>query len=128
MRTLKGQPKWAFWRWQRFDSLHRLIVVRTPWFQIMIHKILGPELDMHDHPWRFWGIVLWGHYSERVLDTRGFTSWVRLRKLFVGCWLHEAHKILNTEGAVTLIFTGRKLKSWGFWTEEKGGWVYRRHP
>lgn len=103
---------WALLR--RFDIadektgevyLRRWYVVATPWFSVLLHKICTPDKDrdLHDHPWSFWSLVLWGGYEE-VLGER-------------------AHRIymLDRSPTWTLVLTGRRRREWGFHTA--AGWV-----
>jgi hypothetical protein len=45
--------------------LVRYTLVRLPWFQILFHKFLISDDDcLHDHPWPFISVMLWGGYYE----------------------------------------------------------------
>lgn len=48
--------------------LVRWTIFSCSWFGIFIHKILrsDDDRDLHDHPWDFWSLILWGHYREYV--------------------------------------------------------------
>jgi hypothetical protein len=74
---------WFKKQWERFryvvktgDSpyLIRYRLLKTPWFGIYLHHILRSDLDrcLHDHPFCFWSLVLWGRYTE--FRPREFTS------------------------------------------------------
>lgn len=147
-----GQP-WALWRW--FDIwkdgriyLTRLTLFRCPLFQVMLHWIKQPDQDrgLHDHPWSFFSIILHGEYYETEAqvcsfdgrfqrETRDGQFWLKdLRTRFVRLFnwkgLNKAHKItrIDPRGVVTLVFTGPKRKSWGFYEEDFarrriGSWV-----
>lgn len=122
---------WAFWKWadipsksnSEFVYLRRLRVIQTPWFAFYIHWIKEPDLDRypHDHPWNFFSFVLRGFYSENLyVDLSGDVSDSKVHKTFS---LHHmsmdiAHKITSvSENLVTLVFTGKRKRTWYFWTE-----------
>ena len=45
--------------------LWRLYILRTPWFGVMLHKIMDDDPDcLHDHPWSFVSFILKGGYEE----------------------------------------------------------------
>lgn len=129
-KTLKPDDggRWQFWRW--FDVvegdtvlLTRLTILRTPWFQILLHWINGPDFtnDLHDHPWAFVGFVLDGGYTEvkgQVADDKLINSTFEKVDYFVSKRdPAEAHGIVAVEpNTKTLIFTGPARKSWSFFT------------
>lgn len=104
--------------------LRRLRILETPWFGVYLHWIYLPDTDRdpHDHPWKFASVILRGGYTERVwrdlshLDhatTRTWGPWSAHRMP-----LDWAHKIEALgPNTITLIFRGRRSKSWGFWTD-----------
>jgi len=112
-------------RWDLFDRfiigtpgdeyLDRLRIIVTPWFQIMLHRIYRPDRqrDMHDHPWSFLSVVLWGSYVE---DTPA-----GVKKVHWWNWKSstDRHSIreCSRRPVWTLVFTGPKRKTWGFWVD-----------
>jgi len=48
--------------------LVRYTIISTRWFRLFVHKILrsDDDRDLHDHPWPFWTLILWGRYTEHV--------------------------------------------------------------
>lgn len=40
--------------------------------RVLLHKMEAPDpgVDLHDHPWWFVSIVLWGGYTEQRADIR----------------------------------------------------------
>lgn len=139
--TGKRSPRWAFLdrtiiRQRKTNDLYldRLRIINTPWFGINLHRILSPDLDYdpHDHPWTFWSLVLRGSYTERLWldkrhtmrqDTRFDNSGLYTEQRHHPRWsVHRmgreaAHKITSiAPGTVTLVFTGPRRGSWGFWT------------
>ena len=109
---------------------------------IAIHRITGPDSgrDLHDHPWWFGSLVLWGGYTEERINIReavpaaadasqwpgvcapGFEnrrrwlSWQVMR-------LDECHRITALWGKVcwTVVVRGPHRRGWGFYT--KDGWI-----
>jgi hypothetical protein len=118
---------WLFWRWYDIENhiglvyLRRLYLLRTPWFSVMLHRILRPDPDrhLHDHPWHFFSILLRGSYREQ----RGRR--IHHRRWWNFCRAEGAHKITHVSPTCTsLVLTGPKIRSWGFHTET--GWVHWR--
>lgn len=116
--------------------MDRLHLWRTRWFEVGIHHLQSADtmtLGLHDHPWDFWSIVLWGAYWEQYREPwfgglKGFTDKIRRRG-----WLSSAfhkctyqHAIIGVEcsrrfrswGCLTLVITSRRKHKWGF--PEKG--------
>ena len=45
--------------------LDRWPLALTPWGRVYLHRFHAPDpACLHDHPWRFWSLVLWGGYWE----------------------------------------------------------------
>jgi hypothetical protein len=133
-------PRWAFMSRMVIPSkrpeahegdfyLSRLRILQTPWFGILLHHIGEPdnERDPHDHPWNFVSFIVKGGYREELhiymgllMHQRFFRYWKRFT------WhkmdIEKAHRIIEVDpGTITLIFTGRRSREWGFWTPS--GWV-----
>lgn len=114
--------------------LKRLRLIQTPWFGWYIHWIYLPDRDRdpHDHPWNFWSLILRGGYTEQVWQKWGAQ---RIRVDGHGAFLGEfvwkafswhkmsierAHMIHRLQpGTVSMIFTGPRHRTWGFWTREE---------
>jgi hypothetical protein len=131
-------PRWAVWEWADIPSnedrelvyLRRLRVVTTPWFSVMLHWINEPDSDRHPHchPWNFWSLVLRGGYTEVNYVTSFSRPAVRDDLAERNSWprwsLHRmttrrAHRITSVQPrTVTLVVTGRRVREWGFWTEQ----------
>jgi hypothetical protein len=106
------------------DYLVRLRIVQTPWFGIYLHDIHKDDgdRDPHNHPWSFLSFVVRGSYMERlypdpigapndyVLQTHMARSIHRMGR-------DSAHRIVDaSHGLKTLIMTGPRQSSWGFFT------------
>ncbi len=109
--------------------------------RVFLHRISLPDAgrDMHDHPWDFWTLRLWGWYVEIV-----GASTCNLHKVpNVRCGLcarmHQAweertgwrprfrlaehvHRIKSVSkgGCWTLVVAMPARRAWGFW--QRGGW------
>lgn len=134
----RKSPNWALFTtlkvWGREGEglyMHRLRIVQTPWFGVYLHRIYRPDADraLHDHPWPFVSLVLFGWYEEVVPDDekKPCQSWlsykVRPVRWFNRKRATELHRIawLSQSPVWTLVFVGRRCREWGFQTEQ--GWV-----
>ena len=96
----------------------RYLLFSTPWFHCYLHRIYKADQDLHlhNHPWNFWGMVLWGGYLEKTsegIKTRGFLSCGGgNRKYF-----HKIEEMI-TSPTTTLFFVGKKTYPWGYKTSE----------
>lgn len=111
---------------QENPMLERWRLFSTPWFGLYVHFIYREDLDrhMHDHPWRFWSLVLKGSYIELLNKRPGdvLSSDAKIHRRFSlhGFPLHWAHKITLVEpGTVTLVLVGPKVRQWGFYVDDK---------
>jgi hypothetical protein len=106
-------------------------------FTVKLHHILrsDEDRDMHDHPWSFVSVILWGGYWEHRPDPWAHESeagaaarHVSYRRWFgPGSVLRRPapsiHRLELPLGktAWSLVFTGRRLREWGFHTV--CGWI-----
>ena len=110
--------------------LDRLRIIETPWFRVYFHRILRSDKDrhLHDHPWSFLSIILRGGYWEHT-EPRGFRIWAPTERAWKKQWSVIRHKATDLhrlelpegESVWTLVFAGRRIREWGFQTEN--GWV-----
>lgn len=131
----KRSPRWAFWQRMTIpckdgtDYLVRLRIVQTPIFAIYLHDIHEDDgdRDPHNHPWSFLSFVLRGQYTEMVypdpIESRSnyvFKTHERFSIHRMG--RVSAHRIIDASpGLKTLIFTGPRKASWGFFRQEIAG-------
>jgi hypothetical protein len=109
--------------------LTRWRVIQTPWAALYVHRMTGPDprATLHDHPWSFLSIIVRGGYIERRLDPMTMTVdhwhvvrwWNRVRAL-------DAHSIrsLLRNPTWTLLFVGRRRRTWGYLESEGYGWIW----
>jgi len=115
--------------------LERLIIFKCAWFGIMLHKFYASDDDcMHDHPWPFVSIILRGGYwewtrggdvlmSDRDGSSGDRRDWYRPGSiLFRGArHLHRIQLALDGRPTWSLVFTGPRVRDWGFITPK--GWI-----
>jgi len=105
-------------------------------FGVYLHKILRSDQDryVHDHPFSFVSIMLWGAYGE-VLSRYVSTPWgghahdytiIRDRRAPSICFrrAEDAHRLVLDKPCWTLVLRGPRRREWGFYTESK--WVHFR--
>lgn len=108
--------------------------ISTKWFTVYLHKMSAPDPGeaLHNHPWNFITIPLWGGYEEWrekggwraceavrrggivLLEARRPLRPHRLR-------LSEAHRIVMLRRRVSwsLVIAGRlRRECWGFYTAD----------
>lgn len=110
------------------DYMRRWIL-QTPWFTVHLHNILRPDRGevCHDHPWNFTSLILSGGYIEEGPVRADGDQWdaVRLPGDIARHRATDAHRITRVwPHTWTLVFTGPKIRRWGYHTP--GGWVYYR--
>lgn len=85
----------------------------------------------HDHPWNYLSIILWGGYWEysecaNCYEVKDNGAWFKTIWYGPGSFLFrkgdKLHKLIIPEGefSISLIFTSKKWRDWGF--IEKEGW------
>lgn len=123
--------------------LVRYTIISTRWFRLFVHKILrsDDDRDLHDHPWPFWTLILWGHYTEFVpvdnppmFDHCGKMI-VKSRRFGPGSLIRhrasDSHRLELDQDKMpwtsvfvpvwTLFWAGSRSRDWGFHTPD--GWV-----
>ena len=111
-------------------------VLRVPGGRALrVHHIRRPDKDaeLHDHPFAFWSLVLWGWYREErpAAGESPTPGGGRVHRIRVAGDLDrlgaaEPHRIthVHPRGCWTLVLTTRRVREWGFWTA--GGWTHWR--
>ncbi len=85
-------------------------------FSIRLHRWFrgDDERHFHDHPWNFYGIVLFGSYIDSTPNNE------ELMNQFKVFYRKAEHKhTVKTKGCWTLILTGPEIREWGFWVLNK---------
>jgi hypothetical protein len=101
------------------------VIPRNRVFNIYVHKFMRDDDDraLHDHPWWFVSLILKGGYFE-IVPGKDKAHTAINRK--AGSWAyrpatHQHRVVLHREATGkksacwTLIATGRKKRTWGFW-------------
>lgn len=135
---LRFNHNWLMWKllwksmatpyWHLPGYMDRYWLFKTRWLQARFHVIHRGDKgrDLHDHPFTFTSLILWGGYleiKERADGTIGSTA--HRAGSINTCNNRDFHRICTVIGAqpcITLVFIwGRGKKSWGFKT--KNGFV-----
>jgi hypothetical protein len=122
---------------QRGPLLIRFFLLRSRWFDVVLHLFLRSDLSrhLHDHPWAFVTVLLSGGYWEHVAVGTTWrapipypyrehlpTARVWRRRFSVlyrpAAWRHAVEIDRPTW---TLVLKFRPVREWGFWTPT--GWV-----
>ena len=115
-------------RWRKADQvigdnyMHRWHLLRKPGVRnLYAHLYLGSDDDraLHDHPWASWSILLWGSLYE-VTESGVKRIWPLIPKFRSPEYSHRL--ILKSGKALTLFYTGKKVREWGFHCPK--GWVH----
>lgn len=100
---------------------------------VRLHVIHRADADqcLHDHPWEFWSVILWGGYVEEVpapdsTDAEASAGYPRratltvkpgrFRRMPLG-YKHRITGLLRSK-SVTLAYAGPLSQHWGFYTAD----------
>jgi hypothetical protein len=111
--------------------LFRRRIVQTPWAAIYVHDIeKGDEQpELHSHPFPFASLILRGGYVERTASPANLWHLGEITPVvhMAGSWNVfprgpvKLHTIIAAQpGTKTLVFTGRRRDSWGWFVEGRG--------
>lgn len=94
--------------------IRRYKLIRCSRGNLFLHHIRRGDMDrcLHDHPWDFWTLILWAGYWEQMADG---THW-RRPGLILRRSAKTAHRIEVDRPAWSLVWTGPRMRLWGFWT------------
>ena len=105
--------------------LWRLRIIETPWFGLYLHRFLSSDDPcLHDHPWFFVSLILWGGYWETAIrDGLATRRWYWPGSILFrrAAWSHRI-EVPRPGWTWTLVFRGRRSRPWGFWTT-RFGWI-----
>lgn len=106
----------------RPDGYLRRWEVETPWFGVKLHKFLRSDAaPLHDHPWDFVSLILWGRYREflarepwetatpKVIE-RGWLSFAKRRAT-------DRHRVelVKKRPVWTICVSGPRRRDWYFY-------------
>jgi hypothetical protein len=105
------------------NQLHfrRWSLLKTPWFNLYLHKIYKSDEDKHphNHPWRwFYSVILWGSYTECLCDYLDeYSQTITAKRGFLSVakrdW-SQFHKIQLDRPVLTLVVTSPDWEPWGY--------------
>ena len=120
-----GKRRSWFWGREDLPGYMRRWMFWCPWFGGRSHHILRSDADphLHDHPWSFVSWLLSGPYVEETPEGTAYhKQWSLVHKRAA-----DLHRIILYKPVWTLVFTGPKVRHWGYQTE--AGWVpWREYP
>ena len=96
------------------------IIPRNPWVNVYLHQFLHDDEDraLHDHPWWFVSVMLWGGYYEHTPNgglVRRVSGTVAYRPATHTHRVELLRKLNgNIRSAWTVVITGRVIRDWGF--------------
>lgn len=92
-------------------------------FNFFLHKFLKSDPDdLHDHPWPFITIILYGGYWEHTIDGRKTWWGAGTFRYASSETFHRVELDPNYPDVWTLFIPGPKQREWGFKTEK--GWIH----
>lgn len=98
--------------------LIRWTLLTTPWFTIKLHKLLMSDpVDLHDHPWSYMSVILWGGYNEVRVGAGTYScKWFRPGSILLrkASSPHRLELLPKTKFSLSLIITTGKYRDWGF--------------
>jgi hypothetical protein len=119
-RLLSGKPHFVIGGHDDPYMLRWYLIPRNRRLNIYLHKFLRDDEDraLHDHPWWFVSLMLKGRYIEITPDGTNFRGpfSIAFRRA-----THQHRVVLygdplgQKDPCWTLIVTGRKKRTWGFW-------------
>ena len=118
---ISGRPHFYIGGEDNPYMLRWFLIPRNRWLNVYLHKFMRDDDDraMHDHPWWFVSVMLRGMYIECISPTNAIlrrTGSVALRR---ATHRHRVELLRNKDGTRitcwTLVITGRKVRTWGFW-------------
>ena len=109
-------------RYNKFEFgeqiVSQFVIFEIKWlFSIIIfyfHKSSGSQDRFHTHAFNAWSIKLFGEYDEHILDneTTGEYRIIRRQKKLVYFPRNSYHRIANSNGCMTILFSGPWKKRW----------------
>lgn len=125
----RGKPhhskstEWAFMKKFEIPSLDepdvnyltRWRLVQTPWVALYLHRFDRPDSrpTLHDHPWPFASLVVWGKGYVEISGLEKHRRVVRFLNLKRATDVHYIESLLRPV-VWTLVLVGRRRRSWGY--------------
>lgn len=132
-----GSSSWAIYTHRIYEhttneTYMRRYILKHPWGSIRLHHILRSDdlRALHDHPFNFWTLLLYGGYTEYLPAKMNTTSTALIRvDRRMGSFRYvpatQAHRLVLTYPCWTLVFGGTSYRKWGFYLNgyRKADWV-----
>lgn len=118
---LSGKPHFIIGGKDNPYMLRWFLIPRNPFLNVYLHKFIRDDDDraLHDHPWWFVSVMLKGMYLEvtETGRTERKAGSIAFRKATHRHRVELARDFLTLKPIPcwTLIVTGRKARTWGFW-------------
>lgn len=115
-RTIKRQGK---------NYLIRFTIIKTKSFSLKIHKaLMSDPANLHDHPWNYISLILWGGYYEETKGGR--RKWYRPLSLLIRN-ANNPHRLIipHNRYCISLILTFKRKREWGF-VDSEGKWQHNK--
>lgn len=119
---ISGQPHFYVGGRERPYMLRWYVIPRNPWMNLYLHKFCRDDDDraLHDHPWWFVSVMLWGCYAETLF---GHAPRLRMAGSIAFRRATDRHRVMLAKDEQTgrpipcwtIVLTGRKVREWGFW-------------
>lgn len=119
-KILRGEPHLIVGKPTDPYLLRWYVIPRNRFLNIYLHHFMRSDDDraLHDHPWWFASLILTGGYREHRESgvRRRSRGSIAIRNA------EAAHRVELYKPCWTLIFTGPKIREWGFHCPK--GWVF----
>ena len=112
----------SFLKYNKFEFgkqvVSQFVVFECKWlFSIIFfyfHKSTEPQDRFHTHAFNAWSVKLFGEYDEHILDDEitGEYHIVRREKTLMYFPRDSYHRIANSNGCMTILFSGPWKKYW----------------
>ena len=121
--------KWPYKTIGGGGQITTIYLIYTPWFTVSLNRFnFGDHTPfLHDHPWHFFSIMLWGEYTEEINRAPWETDETRShrRRWLSGHrmkrnWAHQVREVHPKRKAFTILFTGKPVRnSITFWGDKQ---------
>ena len=93
----------------------RFTIIGTRWFALNVHRIHDHDRDpdLHNHPWNFIGVVLWGSYINQKEDGKlEFKSTFSISRMNRNQY-HKIHSVIYGPVTTLNLMYGKRT-DWGY--------------
>ncbi|MEL7196377.1 MAG: cold shock domain-containing protein [Bacteroidota bacterium] len=101
-------------------NMVRYYILKTRFLEVYFHQFIRDDDDvLHDHPWRFWTLILRKSYLEELRD--GSTKRLSFPRIIYrpAGYIHRVLVEPIHRGRVwTIVFAGQRKNSWNFYDRQ----------